>query len=58
MDSVMDNIKMRRSIRKYTDKYIPDDVVKKIIEAGRYAPSSHNSQPWRFVVITNKKKRK
>jgi|TARA_B100001971_G_C18156153_1_gene518659 nitroreductase len=56
MDSVIGNIKKRRSIRKYTDKAISDDVVKKLIEAGRYAPSSHNSQPWRFVVVTNKKK--
>ncbi len=52
---VMDAIKHRRSIRKYREKAVPEKVVKQIIEAGRYAPSSHNSQPWRFIVVTDKK---
>lgn len=47
-------IKHRRSIRRYKDKPIPEKLIRQIIEAGRYAPSSHNSQPWRFVVITDK----
>lgn len=55
MNKVLDNIRNRRSIRKYKDKAIPKAIIKQIIEAGRYAPSSHNSQPWRFIVITNKK---
>ena len=54
MNKVIDAIKSRRSIRKYTGKRIPKKVVSLIIEAGRYAPSSHNSQPWRFIVISNK----
>lgn len=56
MNSIIQNIKQRRSIRKYKNKKIPKKLIKEIIEAGRYAPSAHNSQPWRFVVITNKKK--
>ena len=55
MNSIINNIKSRRSIRKYSSKKISDKLVKEIIEAGRYAPSSHNSQPWRFVVLSNKK---
>jgi nitroreductase len=54
MNAVIENIKSRRSIREYKDKKIPKNLVKDIIEAGRYAPSSHNSQPWRFVVIEDK----
>ena len=54
MNSVIENIKGRRSIRKYEDKRISESVINQIIETGRYAPSSHNSQPWRFVVITNR----
>ena len=54
MNPIIDNIKNRRSIRKYLDKEVPKDIVKEIIEAGRYAPSSHNSQPWRFIVITDR----
>ena len=56
MGSIISNIKQRRSIRKYSAKKIPKKLVNSIIEAGRYAPSSHNSQPWRFVVITDNKR--
>jgi len=55
MNKIIDNIKSRRSIRKYKDKAVSKAVIKQMIEAGIYAPSSHNSQPWRFVVITDRK---
>ena len=41
----------RRSIRKYEDREIPLDLVYKILEIARYAPSAKNRQPWRFIVI-------
>lgn len=44
-------IKSRRSIRKFLVKEVPDEIIEKIIEAGKYAPSSHDSQPWQFFVI-------
>ena len=44
-------IRTRRSIRKFTDKYVPEDIINKIIEAGTWAPSGLNNQPWRFAVI-------
>jgi nitroreductase len=44
----------RRSIRKYTPKSIPDETIEKIIEAGMYAPSAVNKQPWHFIVFRNK----
>ncbi len=47
-------IRTRREIRDYVDKPIPDESLRKILEAGRLAPSSKNSQPWHFVVIKNK----
>lgn len=56
MNQVIDNIKKRRSIRKYKNKKISNKIILELIEAGRYAPSSNNSQPWRFIVITNRKK--
>ncbi len=56
MNEVIENIRQRRSIRKFDSKKIPRKVIKEIVEAGRYAPSSHNSQPWRFVVIENREK--
>jgi len=55
MNKVIDNIKNRRSIRKYLDKKIPTNIIHELIDAATYAPSSNNKQPWEFVVIRNKK---
>jgi len=55
MNSIINNIKNRRSIRKYKDKKIPKKLIKEIIESAKYAPSSHNRQPWNFTVITSRK---
>ena len=41
----------RRSIRKYTKQQVPDELVKLLLEAGIYAPSARNLQPWHFVVV-------
>jgi F420 biosynthesis protein FbiB-like protein len=42
----------RRSIRRYTDRPVPPRLIDQLLEAATRAPSSHNSQPWRFAVIT------
>lgn len=47
-------IKTRRSIRKYKDKEIPEELILKVIEAGRWSPSASNRQPWRFLVLTDR----
>ena len=52
MSSFIDEIKSRRSIRKYTKQPIPRDVIREILEAASFAPSAHNAQPWRFIVLT------
>lgn len=45
----------RRSVRLYEeDKQVPEDLVCRILEAGRFAPSAGNCQPWRFIVIREK----
>lgn len=49
----MDVIKNRRSIRRFTDEPVPEEVVHKILEAGRWAPSGLNNQPWRFAIVTD-----
>lgn len=52
-------IKTRKSVRKYRPDPIPEDVLNRILEAGRAAPSAKNIQPWKFIVIKdpeNKKK--
>ncbi len=48
---MLDLIKSRKSVRKYTDKHISDEDLKKILEAGRLAPSWMNSQPWKFILV-------
>ena len=45
----------RRSIRWFKKEQVPEVMVKRILEAGRFAPSAGNSQPWKFVVIREPK---
>jgi nitroreductase len=56
--TVENAIKERRSIRKYTDQPVSNLFIRKIIEAGTFAPSADNSQTWRFTVLTNEEKNK
>jgi len=51
---MLEFIKQRRSIRTYQDGEVPDNVIEMILEAGRWAPSASNKQPWHFIVIKNK----
>lgn len=53
-----DVIKKRRSVRKYRKDKIPEDVLKRILEAGRIAPSAKNIQPWKFIVIKDEEIKK
>lgn len=51
---VMEAIYQRRSVRFYSPQPIPRSLVTALIEAGNMAPSGHNQQPWRFVVVKDK----
>jgi len=55
MNLVLETIKNRRSIRKYKEDQIEAEKLAAIIEAGLYAPSGHNKQPWHFTILQNKK---
>lgn len=44
-------MKSRRSVRKYEREVVPLKKIFKILDAGRYAPSGANQQPWRYIVI-------
>jgi len=46
-----DVTKRRKSVRKYKPDPIPDEVLNRILEAGRIAPSAKNIQPWRFIIV-------
>lgn len=51
---LFDAIKGRTSIRRYKDRPVPDEDIRKILDAGRLAPSANNTQPWSFLVIKDK----
>ena len=46
-----ETIRKRRSVRKYQKKELPQELLCRLLEAGRMAPSAKNNQPWKFVVI-------
>jgi nitroreductase len=55
---VLKAIDTRRSVRKYKQGLVPDGDLKKILEAGRLAPSAGNKQPWGFIVVRDSERRK
>lgn len=48
---VLAALRERRSIRKYTDEPVTDEELRAVLDAGRWAPSGLNNQPWRFLVV-------
>lgn len=51
--SAEDAIRIRRSIRDYNDRQVPEQLIKDIMDSAVRAPSAHNSQPWHFKVIVS-----
>lgn len=49
--NLLELISTRKSVRKYLDKHIPDEDLRKILEAGRLAPSWMNVQSWKFILV-------
>jgi len=54
MSGVIEAIHSRRSVREFSDKKVEDDKVLSVLDAGRWAPSAANNQPWRFIVVSKK----
>jgi len=55
---VSDAVKVRKSVRAYDSKDIPEDVLARILEAGRISPSASNTQSWHFIVVKDAVKRR
>lgn len=56
LDDTMETIeaiRTRRSVRGFTDENVGDEAITSILEAGRWAPSGLNNQPWRFIIVRN-----
>ena len=54
---VYEAIENRSSIRTYQDKPVPEELLLKVLEAARLAPSGKNSQAWKFVVVRDDERR-
>ena len=57
MNETLQAIRQRRSVRRFTDEPLARQHVETILDAGRWAPSGKNTQPWRFVVVESLDKR-
>ena len=51
---VYECLKSRRTVRRFRSDPVPDEVVRRILQAARWAPSSRNQQPWHLVVISDR----
>ncbi len=54
--SVLECIQQRRSVRAFRPDPVPEEHIRKILDAARLAPTSGNQQPWKFLVIRDRKK--
>jgi len=54
-NEVEDVIFRRRSVRFYKKKQVPEYLIRRILEAGRFAPSAGNGQTWKFIVVRDQK---
>ena len=52
--NISDAIRLKRAVRKFQDKPLPDDVIRAILNAGRRSQSSKNEQTWQFIAIRDK----
>lgn len=52
--NTLEAIRTRRSIRKYRDTPVTDEMIREILDAAMMAPSAGNSQPWQFVVVNDR----
>ncbi len=58
MEDALEFLYSRRSIRRYTDEPVPDELILRILEAGRWSPTAGDKNPWRMIVIRGENKEK
>lgn len=51
MPDLFDVVRSQRACRAFAERPVGDDVVERVLEAGTFAPSAENRQPWAFVVV-------
>jgi len=55
---VLDAIARRRSVRRFDDRPVDEDLIRLLLEAANSAPSAHNQQSWRFIIVRGERKAK
>ncbi len=55
-NETLETIYRRHSIRQFQDKPVADSLIKTILDAANQAPSAHNQQSWRFIMVRDQKK--
>ncbi|MCI6250486.1 MAG: nitroreductase [Bacteroidales bacterium] len=58
MNPIIQSIKTRRSVRKFSDKPVPHELIEQVIEAGRFAASGHDRQPWAIICVEDEQTRR
>jgi nitroreductase len=58
MEDALELIYGRRSVRRYTDQPVPEELILRILEAGRWSPTAGDLNPWRMIVIRGENKDK
>ena len=56
MNMVLETIKNRRSVRRFRPEQITTEALNTVIESALWAPSGHNTQPWHFLIVQDRKK--
>jgi len=56
MNDMLQTIHRRHSVRTFAERDVPDDQLTILLQAANEAPSAHNQQPWRFIIVRNQKK--
>jgi nitroreductase len=54
---IYEAIRTRKSVRAFLDRPVPEETLRRVMEAARAAPSARNEQEWRFVVVTHRETR-
>ncbi|EJW95355.1 oxygen-insensitive NAD(P)H nitroreductase [gut metagenome] len=57
MNAIIENMKTRRSVRAFKNDPVPEALLEQIVEAGTYAASGHDRQPWVIITVTQKEMR-
>jgi nitroreductase len=56
--NIYELIALRKSVRTFEDKDVPDEIITRLLNAARLSPSANNRQEWRFIVVRDEKTRK